>query len=246
MTTSSHKHRILLADDDRAVLDSTGRVLMAFDFDVDCVTNASDALHAMSESGYDLLITDIHMPGNQNLELLRAMKELDFEPPVILITGQPSVATSVAALRLSAIDYLIKPIDPEQLVERARKGIEKGSALRFVDSAQRRAQEVAQVLASIREVLDMPGHSPSLNAILQAAPSPPQVAEPFPGLSAEERDALSNRETEVLLLLAEGKRPQEVAKTLFISQHTVRNHVRAIYAKLDVHSQVELLRKVLG
>ena len=42
---------------------------------------------------------------------------------------------------------------------------------------------------------------------------------------------------------SEGLRPQEIASTLFISQHTVRNHLRAIYAKLEVHSQVELLRK---
>ncbi len=237
------KHRILLADDDPAVLDSTARVLLAFDFDVDCVTNASDALSRMRDTAYDLLITDIHMPGNQNLELLESKQELEFEPPVILITGQPSVATSVAALRLSAIDYLIKPIDPEQLIERARRGVEKGSALRVVDSAQRRAQEVAQVLSSIREVLDLPGQNLALDSILQ--PSEPS-SDPLAGLSDAERESLSNRETEVLAKLAEGKRPQEVAELLFISQHTVRNHIRAIYSKLDVHSQVELLRKVLG
>ena len=169
-------HRILLADDDRAVLESTGRVLAAFDFEVDCVTNAAEALDAMRASEYDLLITDIHMPGNQKLELLQAKQELEFDPPVLLITGQPSVATAVAALRLSAIDYLTKPIDPEELIERVRKGIEKGSALRVVDTAQRRAQEVAQVLASVRAVLDMPGPSPSLDAILQPGARPTQDA----------------------------------------------------------------------
>lgn len=237
-------HRILLADDDGAVLDSTGRVLEAFGFEVDCVASGDEALAAMAKTAYDLLITDIHMPGNKQLELLRAKQEVEFEPPVILITGQPSVATSVAALRLSAIDYLIKPIDPEQLVERARQGIEKGSALRVVDSAQRRANEVAQVLASIRDVLELPGEAPDLSTLLQGRPAAPP--DPFPGLTPEERESLSKREQEVAELLAEGKRPQEVASELYISPHTVRNHIRSVYSKLDVHSQVELLRKLLG
>jgi LuxR family maltose regulon positive regulatory protein len=57
-------------------------------------------------------------------------------------------------------------------------------------------------------------------------------------------EALSTRELEVLRALVAGQRPDLIAKSLFISTHTVRNHLKSIYRKLDVHSHVELLAKV--
>jgi DNA-binding NarL/FixJ family response regulator len=59
-------------------------------------------------------------------------------------------------------------------------------------------------------------------------------------------EKLSAREREVLAGLIEGKRPRGVAQELFVSVHTVRNHVKAIFRKLEVHSQVELVRKLGG
>lgn len=62
---------------------------------------------------------------------------------------------------------------------------------------------------------------------------------------AVEGQALSRREKEILLAVVEGKKPVEIARLFFISVHTARNHIKALYRKLQVHSQVELIAKVL-
>jgi DNA-binding NarL/FixJ family response regulator len=68
----------------------------------------------------------------------------------------------------------------------------------------------------------------------------------LPGLSTEDLDRLSQREREVLTLLSVGHAPKEIATRLGLSSNTVRNHVKTIFAKLRVHSQVELLLKLRG
>ena len=68
--------------------------------------------------------------------------------------------------------------------------------------------------------------------------------DPLAALTADQRASLSPRETEVLLVLATGASTRELSAQLFISEHTVRNHLKAIYRKLGVHSRTELFSKL--
>ncbi len=110
-----------------------------------------------------------------------------------------------------------------------------GTALRFEDPAHTLlGEEAIAALQRIAREIDELMASAGLVRTVGAAPGPE-----LPALGT-----LSAREMEVLSSLVEGKRPREIAQKLFISVHTVRNHVRAIFGKLEVHSQVELIRKV--
>lgn len=108
-------------------------------------------------------------------------------------------------------------------------------------TARSRVAGVFQLLDSFLEVL---GTAPEVvRTAREAVAAPP--ADPLAN-AAEALAILSPREREVLRMLVGGQRPKAIAESLSISPHTVRNHVRAIYGKLDVHSQVDLIRKVQG
>jgi DNA-binding NarL/FixJ family response regulator len=224
---------VLLVDDDRSLLSAAAGVLRHHGFDVECHEEAASAVGALDRRRFDLVLTDLHLPGATGLELLRQVHARGLDTSVIVITGEPTVASAIEAIRLAALDYVLKPFDPEDLAARVRRGVEKSRARRRVTEAQHRARDVLETLEAIQAVLDLPGCS---------APRRPTMQ----GLTAEERSSLSQRELEVLQRLVEGESPKEVAAALFLSQHTVRNHLRSIYAKLGVHSQLELLRKVVG
>ncbi len=239
--------RILLADDDEGVRGPIGRLLNSEGYLVTSVATGDEAAHALVGGEYDLLITDINMPGNRELELLHSRDEETSGVPVIVITGYPTVPTAVEALRLAVIDYLIKPLDLEHLLDRVAKAVEKGRALRAVRKAQEDATTWTMWLHSMKTALDTPGTI--------SLPAQPPSAEPAQNREAydadvlrrlppEEYDSLSPREREVLREIASGRRVGDVAGTLHISPHTVRNHLKSIFRKLGVHSQVALLGKL--
>jgi DNA-binding NarL/FixJ family response regulator len=228
-------------DDDGPLLTAIGAILRHHGFEVECHGSAPGALDALARRPFDLIVTDLHLPGQSGIELLRRVTETAPGTTAIVITGEPTVDSAVEALRLAAVDYLVKPFDPRDLVARVRTGVEKTRARRQVSDARERVEELGRMLGALQSALD------GASAPEAPAPSPaPRAAGRLRGLSEAERSALSARELEVLEALVEGKSPKEIAAALFISQHTARNHLRSIYAKLGVHSQLELLRKVVG
>src|SRR5438445_12092738 len=103
--------RILIADDEETFLQSMGALLRREGYACDCVRDAREAATALEQAAYDLLITDIYMPGNAELESLRDVQSRGYIIPVIVVTGCPSVPTAVAALRLPLAAYLCTPAE---------------------------------------------------------------------------------------------------------------------------------------
>ncbi len=238
---------ILLADDDDDVRRPIARLLEQAGYVVDQVATGEDASKALDARAYDLLITDINMPGNRNLEILHGRTEAAASTPVIVITGYPTVPTAVEALRLAVVDYMIKPLDLDQLLERAKKAVEKGRALRAVRKAQEDAAAWSEWLASMQAALSTPGAVPLPGGPAAGVPRPTRDesdTDILRRLPEDEYESLSPREREVLREIAAGHRVGDVAAKLHISPHTVRNHLKSIFRKLDVHSQVALLGKL--
>ena len=111
----NERGRILIADDEETFLHSTMDLLREQGYGCRGVSDAPSALSILSAEEYDLLVCDINMPGNYRLEFLAQVTEESPELPVIVITGYPSVGTAVESFRLSAVDYLQKPLDFQQL-----------------------------------------------------------------------------------------------------------------------------------
>ncbi len=108
--------RVLLVDDDEDVRRVFARALRDGGFDVDVVGDGSEAVSRFVAGKFDAVVSDINMPGLDGVQLLRKLRELDLDMPVLLVTGQPSLDTAVKAVELGAHRYLQKPIDPDDLV----------------------------------------------------------------------------------------------------------------------------------
>ncbi len=109
------KGRILVVDDEEIVIQSCLRVLSGGGFQVDAVRDGLEALRAVDENGYDVLILDIKMPKMNGMEVLQRVKEAHPDIDVIMITGLHEIETAVQAMKLGAFDYLPKPFEPEEL-----------------------------------------------------------------------------------------------------------------------------------
>lgn len=116
--------RILVVDDEVHVCNSIAKVLEISDYIVDTVLSGEEALKKQGANEYDVIITDLMMPGISGMELLKALKENNPEVHVIMITGYPSTKSTVAAIKSGATDYLPKPFTPEELRRAVAKILE--------------------------------------------------------------------------------------------------------------------------
>ena len=122
--------RILLIDDDPALGGYLSRVLRSRGFEVTHELDSAGALHRIETEEWDLLITDIELPGMTGLELLDRVRCLVPGLPVAVLTGHPTVDYAVTALRNSAAEFLQKPIAADDLLARATELVEAGRKAR--------------------------------------------------------------------------------------------------------------------
>jgi len=103
--------RILIADDESTFSKATADLLRLRGYECHCVATADEVLASLDRQPWDLLISDIRMPGNAHLELIHRLQTLATTLPVILVTGYPSIDSAVESLSLPVVGYLIKPFD---------------------------------------------------------------------------------------------------------------------------------------
>ena len=231
---SKGRGRILFADDDVRVLGPTATALSLHGFAVTAVESGVAALAALELELPDALLLDINMPGNHGLELVQALSERGGLIPVVLLTGYPTLDTAVEAVRLGVVDYITKPYKMSELLERLDLAVHRARVLRSLDEAESVADELARSLQALTQLRH---HAAGRSS---AAPRSGALG----GVVADDWDRLSVRERDVLAELARGRAPLEIAQALELATNTVRNHLKSIFLKLGVNSQVELLGKL--
>ena len=133
--------RILIADDEPVFLSSTAELLRREGYTVETVEDAGSALAAISGAGFDLLITDLEMPGNADLDLVQQVAHLSGGLPIIIITGFPSVRSAVACIELPVAAYLVKPVHFPELLRRVQSAIARFRSYQAMQSAESRLRE---------------------------------------------------------------------------------------------------------
>jgi DNA-binding NtrC family response regulator len=108
---------LLLVDDEPAVLKVTQRLLERRGYQVVACNSAEEALTLLGREVFDVVLSDVQMPGMGGLGLLRAVHEQDAGLPVILVTGNPTEEAELEAKELRAFEYLTKPVRHQQLDE---------------------------------------------------------------------------------------------------------------------------------
>ena len=114
-------HKILVVDDEEIIRDSLFYILEKEGYDVDRAENGKAAYDKMLANHYELVITDIEMPLMKGTELLEKIKTLNIQTSVILITAFGSLDTAISALRNGASDYILKPIEFDELLFKAKR-----------------------------------------------------------------------------------------------------------------------------
>jgi CheY-like chemotaxis protein/DNA-binding MarR family transcriptional regulator len=132
--------RLMIVDDEPRSLRIFRRILIQADRHCLAFERANDAFSALREHAQiEVIVTDLRMPQVDGLELIRMMRSQFGERPwiqFIVVTGQASIDTAISALRLDAVDYLFKPVLPQNLLTSVRQAMQKTRALRSMHSPE--------------------------------------------------------------------------------------------------------------
>lgn len=119
------KKNILVVDDEAVIREGLRRILEGEGFQIETFATGRLAIERMQEQDFALVITDLKMPGMSGMEVLKSIKILQPEVPVIIITGYSTVDTAVETMKSGAVDYIAKPFTPEQIIEKVNKALEQ-------------------------------------------------------------------------------------------------------------------------
>ncbi|WP_277058492.1 sigma-54-dependent transcriptional regulator [Trichlorobacter lovleyi] len=154
------KQRILLIDNEEGLCRMMEQVLLDSGYLVRAYTSPVKAMEEFSAAAWDLVITDIKMPGMTGLEVLQRVKEKCRDLPVIIITAYATVEMSIQALRKGAYDMLTKPFEPDELVFRVKNALQQAQLTEENRELRREIEEKLQfdnIIGSsgaLRNVLD--------------------------------------------------------------------------------------------
>ena len=113
--------RVLLVDDEKDFVETLAQRLEVRDFDVKTSFSGDEALNFVQEHDFDVIVLDVLMPGKDGIETLREIKSIKPLIPVIMLTGHATVETAIEGMKLGAYDYLIKPTETADLVDKITK-----------------------------------------------------------------------------------------------------------------------------
>jgi DNA-binding NarL/FixJ family response regulator len=200
--------------DDHALFRRGLEMVLDSEPDIELVGQAGDGAEAVLKAGEslpDVVLMDIRMPRSGGIEACRALKDVVPSAKIVILTISDEEADLFEAIRAGASGYLLKDIPLDEVAATVR-AVDGGQSLINPSMAGKLLTEFAAIAR--RE---------------QSEPPRQQVPAP----------KLTDREMQVLKLIARGMNNRDIAKELFISENTVKNHVRNILEKLQIHSRME-------
>lgn len=231
---TSNTERVLVVEDEAIVARDIERMLEQAGYDVAACANTYEAARRWAEQHTpDLALVDIALPEGRmaGLDLAGDLRRRGAR--VVFVTAHADRETITRAGRLHPCGYLVKPFTETQLL----------AAVTF--ALAQPADQAATTETLARAVAGIESRLGQLTTMLVEAGVAPPPAEAGPATERlEALRQLSSREREVLRLLLANRRVPQIATRLFISQHTVRTHLKSIFRKLDVHSQSELIERL--
>lgn len=221
--------QILVADHDTTSRDSLRALLRHGGYRVQATAGLDQASQLLDVDHYDLALLDVGADVGESLDFIRELREHDGDDrtPIALVAESASTSSAVDAIRLSVLDYLVKPVAPSDLLRRVSSAVARG--------------RLARKLAVVREELA------TLRAMVTTIEASAMAVHPR---SAKERmrmalEELTSRERAVVSELAWGLSTNQIAAKLRISPHTVRNHLKSSYKKFGVKTRHGLMQQLL-
>lgn len=156
---NQEKPSLLIVDDERGVRDTMTKFLRS-DYNVTVAEDGQIGLNLLVRYQYDVVLTDIRMPGAGGFDILKKTLSLPDPPPCILFTAYGSIETAVEAMRSGAFDFVTKPVDFDQLELRLKRALENR---RIVQENK----ELKRQLKDIRKAPSILGESPAIRRIME-------------------------------------------------------------------------------
>lgn len=216
---------VLVVDDDPLVAEVIGGMLRADDADVTAVGSAETALTLLSQAAFDLVILDVSLPGLSGFEALRRLREVS-DVPVMMLTGAGSLAERLAGFDLGADDYVLKPVEVQELRRRVRALLRRGRGM-----APRSPEELSGPGGL---TLRLSSHEATVN---------------------HARVDLTPKEFSLLRLLLDRRgdvvSPDEISRTIwgyetFGSRNFVEAHISRLRSKLAKHGAPDVITTIRG
>ncbi len=146
--------KILFADDDEQFRLALGKRLTRVGFACDFAGSGAEAIAALRASEYDVLLSDINMPGNAGLELIESISAFSDGLPVILLTGHPTVETATRSVQLRIMAYLSKPPDFDELCRLLHAAVAERRNLRVLKDSRRRLHDWDREIEHLQQLLE--------------------------------------------------------------------------------------------
>jgi len=150
--------KVLVVDDELIIHESLKKTLVREGFTVDSAFSAKEGLAFLARESYELILTDLMMPEMDGLEFLHEIQKAEYNIPIIMITGYPTIRTGLTALRMGAADYLPKPFTRKELLAPVRRAL-RGKEQERPESAYRddEATPEERDAGSSKKMMLMPG-----------------------------------------------------------------------------------------
>ena len=204
--------KILIVDDHALVRRGMGHVVRESFSDAEIIeaSSAAEAMEAMATTGADIALVDVRMPDLDGLELLHDMRERWPNVPVIMLTSFDHAHYVRRALAEGAAGYMLKDATPEDLEQAIKVAMSGGGNVLS-----------PRVIQNLFETVE--GATPLENGDVHHRPT----------------SSLTQRETDILALLSEGRSNRDISRALFLSEKTVKAHLAAVFRKLGVTNRTQ-------
>ncbi|MBI1278103.1 MAG: response regulator [Anaerolineaceae bacterium] len=184
MDTMIDTAHVLVVDDEGAIRYSVSKTLQRIGYQVDEAASGEEALEMIARHEYEVILTDIRMPGLSGVDLLKRIKDISPDGIVILMTGYASLGTAVESLRLGAHDYLIKPSSSQDIRQSVARGVERARNLKrrraLLDAIRSNVFELTradvEAIAAVYEDDESPAIAPEPRYESNSAPVEPMNA----------------------------------------------------------------------
>lgn len=150
--------RIMVVDDEPMIVSLLSTILREKGWDVTEARSGTEGIDQLDKTRFDVILTDLVMPGDSGIDLLRAAKEIHPDVEVILMTGYATADTAIEAMRNGAFHYIMKPLKPQEVVNLIEKAYSQRQLQRenqFLKSEIRAAHHVQSVVGDSKPILGL-------------------------------------------------------------------------------------------
>lgn len=210
--------RILIADDHALFVEGISLLLKRLEDKVDIKTslNVEQTIELLeSQEIFDLILIDLNMPGMNGLSILQRMQAKEVLLPLVVISSEENAHTIHSVLKAGALGFIPKSHNSQQMLD----------ALHFILNGNIYVPDNIQKQINMAETQRPPEAAANNEALLNA------------GISARQYD--------VLKLLAEGYSNKQIALTLFLTEHTVKSHLKALFKSLNAANRTDCVKAAL-